>query len=93
MVVKYSLRPVYWVTQKLPQIYTANHTTFPLHIRKVTVHICGNFWVIQYQAYWDYEKTIRIHYFKQKSDTDPDFKNQNPDPASKKRIDILITVS
>ena len=33
----------YWVTQKLPQIYTANHATFPIRIRKITVQICGNF--------------------------------------------------
>ena len=37
----------YWVTQKLPQIYTANYATFPIRIRKITVQICGNFWVIQ----------------------------------------------
>ena len=34
---------VYWVTQKLPQIYTANHATFPIRLRKITVQICGNF--------------------------------------------------
>ena len=38
---------VYWVTQKLPKIYTANHATFPIRIRKITVQICGNFWVPQ----------------------------------------------
>ena len=38
----------YWVTPKLPQIYTANHATFPIRIRKITVQICGNFWVTQY---------------------------------------------
>ena len=38
----------YWVTQKLPQIYTANLATFPIRIRKITVQICGNFWVTQY---------------------------------------------
>ena len=38
----------YWVTQKLPQIYTANRATFPIRIRKITVQICGNFWVTQY---------------------------------------------
>ena len=27
----------------LPQIFTANHATFPLRIRKITVQICGNF--------------------------------------------------
>ena len=37
-----------WVTQKLPQIYTENHATFPIRIRKITVQICGNFWVSQY---------------------------------------------
>ena len=36
------------MTQKLPQIYTANHATFPIHIRKITVQIRGNFWVNQY---------------------------------------------
>ena len=38
----------YWMTQKLPQIYTANHATFQIQIRKITVQICGNFWVTQY---------------------------------------------
>ena len=38
----------YWVTQMLPQIYTANHATFPIQIRRITVQICGNFWVTQY---------------------------------------------
>ena len=38
----------YWVTQKLPQTYTANPATFPMQIRKFTVQICGNFWVTQY---------------------------------------------
>ena len=28
---------MYWVTQKLLQIYTANHATFPIRIRKFTV--------------------------------------------------------
>ena len=37
----------YWVTQKLPQIYTANHATFPIRISKITVQIFGNFWVTQ----------------------------------------------
>ena len=37
----------YLVTQKLPQIYTANHATFQIQIRKITVHIGGNFWVTQ----------------------------------------------
>ena len=39
---------IYWVTQKLLQIYTANHATFPIRIRKITAQICGNFWVTQY---------------------------------------------
>ena len=39
---------MYWVTQKSPQIYIANHATFPIRIRKFTVQICGNFWVTQY---------------------------------------------
>ena len=46
---------IYWVTHKLPQIYTANHATFPIQIRKITVHICGKFWVTQYgrtPEYW-----------------------------------------
>ena len=33
---------------ELPQIYTAGHATFPIRIRKITVQICGNFWVTQY---------------------------------------------
>ena len=37
----------YWMTQKLPQIYTANHATFPIQIRKITVQICGCFWDTQ----------------------------------------------
>ena len=36
------------MTQKLPQIYTANHATFPIQIRKITVQISGNFWVTKY---------------------------------------------
>ena len=40
----------YWVTQKWPQIYTANHATLPIQIRKSTVQICGNFWVTQYYS-------------------------------------------
>ena len=38
----------HWVTQKLPQISTANHATFQIRIRKITVQICGYFWVTQY---------------------------------------------
>ena len=38
----------YWVTQKLPQIYTASHATFPIQTRKITLQIRGNFWVTQY---------------------------------------------
>ena len=29
-------------------IYTANHAAFPIRIGKITVKICGNFWVTQY---------------------------------------------
>jgi len=36
------------VTQKLTQIDTGNHATFPVKIRKIKVQICGNFWVTQY---------------------------------------------
>ena len=28
---------------KLPQIYTANHATFPIQMYSITVQICGNF--------------------------------------------------
>ena len=38
----------YWVTKKLPQIYTANHAAFRIHISKITVQICGNFWGTPY---------------------------------------------
>ena len=31
---------MYWVTQKLPQIFAANHANFPIKIRKITVRIC-----------------------------------------------------
>ena len=41
---------IYWVTQKFPQIFNANHATFPIHIRKITVQLCGNFWVTQYNS-------------------------------------------
>jgi len=34
-----------FLTQKLLHIYTANHATFPIQIRKITVQICGDFWV------------------------------------------------
>ena len=43
---------IYWVTQKLPHIYTANHATFLIQIRKIRVQICGNFWVTQYVQFW-----------------------------------------
>mgnify|MGYP001267233599 CR=1 FL=1 len=42
-----ALGQTYWVIQKLPQIYTENYATFPIQIRKITVQICGNFWVTQ----------------------------------------------
>ena len=34
--------------QKLPQINTENQATFPIQIRKIILHVCGNFWVTQY---------------------------------------------
>ena len=46
--IKLRIQITYWVTHKLPQIYTANHATFPIQIRKITVQTCGNFWVTQY---------------------------------------------
>ena len=36
---------------ELPQIYAANHANFPIQIRKITVQICGNFWVTQYHSF------------------------------------------
>ena len=33
----------YKAFQKLPQIYTANHATFPIQMYAITVQICGNF--------------------------------------------------
>ena len=42
-------RMIYWVTQKLQQIYTAKHATFPIRIWKITVQICGHIWVTQYR--------------------------------------------
>ena len=39
---------MYWVTFKLPQIFTGNHATFQKQICKITVQIFGNFWVTQY---------------------------------------------
>ena len=33
------------MAQKFPQIYSANHATFPIRIRTLTVQIFGNFWV------------------------------------------------
>ena len=41
----------YWVTQKLPQLYTAYRATFPIRILKITVQLCGNFWVAQYNQH------------------------------------------
>ena len=37
------------VTTGWPRSYrkSGNHATFPLRIRKITVQICGNFWVTQ----------------------------------------------
>ena len=39
---------MYRVAHKLPQIYTANHATFPIQIHKITVQISCNFWGTQY---------------------------------------------
>ena len=39
---------LYWVTQKLPQIYTANYANFPIRIRKIKVQNFVKFWVTQY---------------------------------------------
>ena len=47
-VYKQTIHDVYWVTQKLPQTYTAKHATFPMGIRKIIVQICRNFWGTQY---------------------------------------------
>ena len=33
----------YWVPNKLPQIYTANHVTFPIQIRKITYRFAAIF--------------------------------------------------
>ena len=33
----------YRAFHKLPQIYTANHATFPIQMYAITVWICGNF--------------------------------------------------
>ena len=30
---------------------TATHAIFPIRIRKITVQICGNFWVTQYPRF------------------------------------------
>ena len=43
---------LYWVVHKLTQIHTANPATFQIQIRKITVQICGNFWVTQYVYVW-----------------------------------------
>ena len=51
----HKIMDTYWLTQKLPPIYTANHATFPIRIRKITVQICGNFWVTQYLHITEYE--------------------------------------
>ena len=50
--------PMYWVTQKLPKIYTAKHATFQIQMRKITVQLCDNFWVTQYV----FILCIAVHY-------------------------------
>ena len=56
------IRNMYWV--KLLQIYTANHSSFPIQIRKITVQICGNFWVNRYNIYqafcWISNQTMQV---------------------------------
>ena len=41
---KCTLLAIYWVVHKLPQMYTANHATFPIQIRTIMystdVRIC-----------------------------------------------------
>ena len=49
---------IYWVTQKLPQTYTANDATFPIRLHKITVQICGNFWVTQYYKYHEQSRCV-----------------------------------
>ena len=39
---------IYYVFHILPQIYTANHATFPIQMYAITVYIFGNFWGTQY---------------------------------------------
>ena len=51
------------MTQKLPQIYTASNATFPLQMRKITVQICGNFWVTQYVCCWMKDCTFPWFWF------------------------------
>ena len=41
----------YRAFHKLPQIYTANHATFPIQMYEIAVWICGNFWGTQYCAW------------------------------------------
>ena len=52
---------MYWVTQKLPQMYTANHATFPIQRRKITVQICGDFWVTQHNAHCTCNISDMVH--------------------------------
>ena len=54
----YPAPDTYSVTQKLPHTYTTNHATFPISIRKITVQICGNFWVTRYVSDSDLKITI-----------------------------------
>ena len=39
---------IYGVFHILPQIYTANLATFPIHMYAITVQVCGNFGGTQY---------------------------------------------
>ena len=41
----------YWVNQKLPRIYTANHATFPIRIRKLQYNFAVTSWSPSMKAY------------------------------------------
>ena len=42
----------YWGVHIFAQLYTENHATIPKQIHELTVQICGNFWVTQYEPHW-----------------------------------------
>ena len=91
-----SERTRYWVTQKLPQMYTDNNATFPIRIRKITVHICGNFWVTQYMTNVhsnpDISESERIDFKSQlrktaSSSTEKSKSKPDPEPEAKSNPD------